>query len=81
MCSHRGQVAQAARQTAMSDRLRGVPIAPKVHILKRKVGGNGDFFAFSRSQQRAVVSNPQRDAAASRLRPDSQCGNKTEFAA
>ena len=43
----------------MSNRLRRVPIQAKVTIGDGKIGRDGQFFIVARTQQGAVVANPE----------------------
>src|SRR5271155_3304837 len=78
-CPHCCQVAESTGQAAMTDRLGRMPVASKVHVLKRKVSGDGDLFSPRGTQQGAVIAyaKDQFFARASASRADR--GNHRQF--
>jgi len=52
----------------MADALRLVPVQTKVATGDGQIRGYGDFFAFARSQQGAVIADAQADSCAGGLR-------------
>ena len=72
-CSHRCQVAHAARQGPVANRLRRVPVQPEVAAGNRQIRGNRQLFAAPRSNQGAVVADAQAQTA--RCRPRRSAAN------
>ena len=77
--AHGGQIAKAARQRPVADRLRRMPVAAEVAAFEGEVGGDEEFVASGRAQDGAVVADAEGDAAreavasapgGSPLRPD-----------
>ena len=66
--AHGGQIAQAARQGAVADGFRRMPVAAEVAAFQREVGGDQDFVAAGRAQDRAVVADAEGDACG-QIRP------------
>jgi hypothetical protein len=54
--THRGEIAQPARETAVAGGLGGVPVAAEVDGLKREIGGDGELVAWGYAQDGAVVT-------------------------
>src|SRR5947209_13730223 len=69
--THGGNVAQPASQTAMSDTLRGLPVAPEMDSFQAEVRGNKRVFSPGKTEQRAIIPDAKknRDAFAIRLCP------------
>jgi len=55
--THGGEVTQTAGERAMANRLWWMGIAAEMSIFKGKIGRNGNFTAFWRTKQGAVVAN------------------------
>jgi len=61
LCSHGGQVAQAARKASVPHRFRRMPPAPEVPVLQGEIRGYADFMPRGWAQDRAVVADAQTD--------------------
>ena len=66
--AHCGQVAQAARQRPVADRLGRVPVAAEVASFQREVGRDQQLVTFRRAQDGAVVADAERQ-----IRPRRPC--------
>ncbi len=59
--AHGGDVAQSARQAAVADRFRRMPVAAEVDAFQREVGRDQGFSSRQQAQHGAVVSNSGED--------------------
>src|SRR5690348_8467623 len=62
-CSHRGYIAESARQAAMPNRLRWMEIASEVPPFQREVGCDHHLMPRFAAQNGAVVADAQPDAS------------------
>src|SRR5579859_1868278 len=58
--AHGSDIAQAARQAAVANTLRGVPVAAEMYVLDGKVRGDQKFVAGAGTQDGAVVADSLR---------------------
>ena len=61
LAAHGGNIAQSARQAAMADRFRRMPVAPEVNAFQREVGRDQGFVSRRQAQHGAVISNSGED--------------------
>ena len=60
---HRSDIAQAARQTAVANGLRRMPVAPKVDAFQREVSSDERISSREQAQNGAVVSDSGENGA------------------
>src|SRR5437868_5907927 len=77
--THGGNVAQPASQTAMSDTLRRLPVAPEVDSFQAEVCGNKRVLSRGKTEQSAVIPDTKKNRGASAIRFLSQSGNQLAF--
>jgi hypothetical protein len=65
--THRGQVAEAARESTMADCLGSVPVEAKVAAGDGEIGGDGQLLAWAEAKQGAVVANAQPQPGSGRF--------------
>ena len=59
VCSHGGEVAEAAGEAAMADGFRRVPVATEVDALQGEVGSDADLLAGFGTEDGAIVANAE----------------------
>ena len=62
-CSHRGYIAESARQAAVTNRFRRLPLAAEVDAFQIEVSGDDNLMATRDAQYGAVVANAGYDGA------------------
>jgi hypothetical protein len=64
LAAHGGYVAETPRQATMSNRFRGMPVAPEVNVFQREVGGDQHFMTGWNPQEAASSPIPSGIRAA-----------------